>query len=935
MFSIFGQKPYSFNLNIENGLPTNEVYQIVQDDFGNMWIGCDAGLFKYDGYEYVQYKNPLQNGRSISGLIKDKKGFIWCRNFNGQVYKVVNDSLKIILETTENTASNIFTVDENLFGWFIQKNKLLKLSSTGKVIEKFNIPFIKSNVSIIIDIVSHQNKLYISQGEVGVYSFDKRTKKFALLKYSHKGDLAKKKNTFLIKNKELFCISENNLDQKYMFGKITKNKIVFQKNLSIPWLTTVIYKTLAINNQAWFCTSNGLQIFSMGKNIKVNDLFSNYKVSYCFKDREGMYWFSTLNDGIFVIPDLEMKIRSEKYVTNVIGYEDKLIFGKTDGSIYLAKNSSQQIKFSNEFKYITPKKIVKNKTSIYIAHGPLSEIKEGKVMTYPFYNFRDFAIVRDTVYFVTSEIFGKVSLSDVRKKDQTKVEIIKKSGGRSIIYYEKKNQFCLISNEGLFRYDNYGLVPILKNGKNIFASSITVFKDKVCIASISSGLLYFNGEKVLSHNFRNEFESEEFNILYGTSNYLWVCGNQNLYRIDKKNKIQIIGKSNGIISPEIKSISSFKEKLLLATNQGIFSFNQHKNWNSNVIPNISIRTIKTGNKLINQEKVIQLESDYEPITIELASVSLKGKSKFNYYYRIKNIEKEWVTIPVQNKTIKFASLPYGENIIQIHSKNSFGKKSRIITLFIHINFPFYMQWWFISLMSILIILIGVFISYLIIKNIKKKSEIKTKLISSQLTALKAQMNPHFMYNALNSIQDLVLERDIKNSNLYLSKFSKLMRKILDASGKEKISLNDEEEILTLYLELEKLRFGDEFNYEIKIDSNCDPYDVFIPSLIIQPFVENSIKHGLLHKKGTKKVSITFVVEDAITCYVEDNGVGRKYANEIKLRRATKHQSFATIATEKRIELLNESDEKNYSFEISDLYENNEPSGTLVTIKMPL
>jgi LytS/YehU family sensor histidine kinase len=193
-----------------------------------------------------------------------------------------------------------------------------------------------------------------------------------------------------------------------------------------------------------------------------------------------------------------------------------------------------------------------------------------------------------------------------------------------------------------------------------------------------------------------------------------------------------------------------------------------------------------------------------------------------------------------------------------------------------------------------------------------------------------------MYNALNSIQALILNRDIENSNMYLSKFSNLMRKVLDASGKETINLHEEIEILQLYLDLEKLRFGDDLNFSIHINPEMDTYAIHLPAMLLQPYVENALKHGLLHKKGQKQLRISFAKKNQhLLCEITDNGVGRAKSDEIQRRRSKAHHSFATSANEKRLELLNTYGNMRYQVEIIDLYEGTEARGTTVRIEIPL
>ncbi len=249
-----------------------------------------------------------------------------------------------------------------------------------------------------------------------------------------------------------------------------------------------------------------------------------------------------------------------------------------------------------------------------------------------------------------------------------------------------------------------------------------------------------------------------------------------------------------------------------------------------------------------------------------------------------------------------------------------------------LKLSFYQNWWFFLLIGLAGVLLSLFIFILIIKNIKKKARIKNELVSSQLTAIRAQMNPHFMYNTLNSIQDLILKSDLKNTNYYLSKFSSLMRKVLEFSENEKIILNEEIEMLNDYLELEKLRFGNEFNYSISVAGKIDLHQTHVPSLIIQPFVENAIKHGLLHRKGEKKLALNFeLINEQLIIVIEDNGVGRKRSAEIKSRNQLQHRSFATGAVQKRLSLLNNNGINLIKYNITDLVFNNDPAGTKVEI----
>lgn len=206
-----------------------------------------------------------------------------------------------------------------------------------------------------------------------------------------------------------------------------------------------------------------------------------------------------------------------------------------------------------------------------------------------------------------------------------------------------------------------------------------------------------------------------------------------------------------------------------------------------------------------------------------------------------------------------------------------------------------------------------------------------------LKALQAQMNPHFLFNALNSIQDLILMKDTKNAIIYFGKYSALIRKILLSSQKQFITLDKEIETLQLYLDLEKLRFGKDlitvFNCPIPPDQQTD---IHLPAMFIQPYIENAIKHGLFHKRGSKKLLVEFkIVDNFLVCLIEDNGIGQEKAKEIKEKRQHLHTGFATGAIQDRIQFLNQTMKKEIRVETEDLIEGGQALGTRVTLYFSL
>jgi LytS/YehU family sensor histidine kinase len=214
--------------------------------------------------------------------------------------------------------------------------------------------------------------------------------------------------------------------------------------------------------------------------------------------------------------------------------------------------------------------------------------------------------------------------------------------------------------------------------------------------------------------------------------------------------------------------------------------------------------------------------------------------------------------------------------------------------------------------------------------------LEKELDKSTLSSIKAQMNPHFIFNALNTIQSYVYMNDKRNASIYISKFSNLTRSILNMSNKESITLSEEIKSLELYLSLEKMRFEDTFEYVISVSETVEKERITLPSMLLQPYVENAVKHGLLHKKNNRILSISFSKEDAfLKIVIDDNGIGRKRSEELNKINYSKHASFAMNANKKRIDILQQQ-YKNINLQIIDKYSDfNEAMGTQVIIQLPI
>lgn len=304
---------------------------------------------------------------------------------------------------------------------------------------------------------------------------------------------------------------------------------------------------------------------------------------------------------------------------------------------------------------------------------------------------------------------------------------------------------------------------------------------------------------------------------------------------------------------------------------------------------------------------------------------------------LEGIDNDWIYSA--NASVYYTSLPPGNYTFKVFAMNDAGTWSKMpATVSISIQPPFYASVWFLFTLFLAIVVLGILMVLLVQKQNRKKNKLleeqKQKALLSELQALRSQMNPHFIFNTLNSIQNFITQNESQDAALYLSKFAKLMRATLANTKRQRIQLKDEIETLKLYLELEQLRLNNKFDYEIMVDENIDTQYEQIPSMLVQPYVENAIWHGISNKEGKGTIRIHFLLEEnnLLKCTIEDNGIGRE--NALKLKR-TNTPSFGMSITKERVELLNSINGNQLTVKINDLKINNQAAGTRVELFIPI
>ncbi|HET6724000.1 MAG TPA: histidine kinase [Chitinophagaceae bacterium] len=314
-----------------------------------------------------------------------------------------------------------------------------------------------------------------------------------------------------------------------------------------------------------------------------------------------------------------------------------------------------------------------------------------------------------------------------------------------------------------------------------------------------------------------------------------------------------------------------------------------------------------------------------------------------FRYRLNSFD-EWTEV-TGRRFANYTNVPGGNYVFQLQAANNEGVwNDKILEMPIFIATPIWLTWWFRILVILAVISLAYWLYRYRVQQVKKKQRLQTdyekKLANVEMTALLAQMNPHFLFNSLNSIDSYIIRNESKKASEYLNNFARLMRLILQNSRSNYINLKDELEALELYMQMESLRFKNKFSYSIAVDENVETSSIVIPPMLIQPYVENAIWHGLMHKtngtEGLVKINISKNADDLL-CVIEDNGIGRKKAAELKGQKQNNHKrSMGMQITKDRIEIINKLYNMNASINIYDMEDmQGNAKGTKVELIIPV
>lgn len=421
--------------------------------------------------------------------------------------------------------------------------------------------------------------------------------------------------------------------------------------------------------------------------------------------------------------------------------------------------------------------------------------------------------------------------------------------------------------------------------------------------------------KIRSYHAKDGLKDNQFNInaCYQTRRGEFLFGGFNGFTLFTPDRV---GQETGNPFPPPVAMTAFK----------IF--------NREVVPGAGQASLS---RHINETDRISLAHDQLVLTFEFSALNFIRPENNQYAYRLQGFEDEWNYVGNQ-RSATYTNLAPGVYTFQVKASNNAGVwNEKGVSLLLEIRPPFWKTWWFRSVMALLAGLLVLLAFNLVRNRVREKIRINRLIAELEIKALITQMNPHFVFNCLTSIQELITMNKTDDAMHYLNQFARLLRTVLKSSEKNFVSLEQERIILESYLELEAMRFDRLFRYRIVIEETIDPEETLIPSFLIQPFVENALWHGLMGKKGDRDLTIMFSAEadDIIVCQISDNGVGREQAAAAKKKNANAHASMGIRIIRERIKLM-KAQNNAVNLQILDNVDiEGHPAGTTVIIHLPV
>lgn len=978
---IYGQK-YSIDfINHKNGLTQSCGHTITRHN-GYMWFGTQDGLNRYDGTRIKAFKvkdYPHMKSNYINAILPDSKNKLWIGTTEGlslldtetnKFISVNGDSIKFVKRLYKDDYGNL---------WVTPQNKGLYQKKNNSDIF-LNIRFFQNDK--IIDFDEYNCEIFIATSN-DIYNFDISHNKFIKLELS--SDLKSKMGeitSFLIQKNGYFWVGTFKKGV-YLFTE-HKGKLFLQSHFSTDNSEIRSNEITKISEDAkgniWLGTRASSAYIYSGKNwFSVNDFYksSNSINGYIFSfyhDEQDITWIGTDGDGIARCDASKNKftkvLEFDKNKFNFVQGEMVFDINGYGSKIYVGVKDKYMLEFDEKTNLF---KEFEDHDLNYFKNHPRQMILEG-----------------DKIWIGSDKGLRQYN---IKENKYAALEVPKQVIFIYTVCLVGDDELWAGGTEGLTRMNKMDLtvLPIKKDHPLFGISSLLIrnlFRDKfgkIWIGTVGHGLFCYDPvlNTLIEINLNRNFDCNGIRCFLEDAEAMFIGTDCGLYKIDQNySVIKKVTESDGLPNDVIYSIEkSRKSGYWLASNQGLtyatenftkfenyteedglpgnefntncsyvsesgifyfggmkgmVMFNENEIKNNTFIPLLKVYDVFIDNIALSRnhwinDSTITVEPTQKYVKISFSVSNFSDSENNHCIYKLEGFN-DWQNVP-NNNEILFTGLKAGKYHLSVKGFNNDDVPAKnMVNLTILVKAPFWQQWWF----YLLILLLVFAIIFLWFKKEWKTKEREIKYQSEieeiRNVALRSQMNPHFIFNCLSAIEYLMISGSDK-AQLYLNKFSRLVRNTLDFTNNELVTLRDELNHLNIYMELENLRFNNMIKYTTNIDVEIDVDSIPFPPLILQPLVENSIKHGFNRKISHPEIILNVSkLGNYLLIQLRDNGIGISKSKNIKVKHDDK--SYGIEVTKQRLEIFSRKMNKHTDFNITDLNEEI-GNGTMVAIKMEL
>lgn len=952
----FTQTFPSKNITTLNGLPSNSIYSLKKDSRGILWVGTGAGVSKIENNKISNlYEEDGLAYNNCWAIEEDSNNNLWFGSYggglsfyNGNGFSVYNTNNGLV----NNYIRKLFYNDGYVYVG--SKNGLSVIDIDSKEIK--NVTDKANNSFQIMDFFSYKNEVYIQTYRNGLWKYDEVKNQLVFLHHNYNSVFS------IFKNKNSILVSFDGFAHKNQsIKKFSIEDYISGIKPTSEFGNSVFWDFINDKNQNTYGVADGIN-YPTGGVFKIDNK-AVLKESIKFKINSTKQWcleydknnnnllVGTLDKGIFKV-NLSKKIRFFNDIKNIIDIqtkENEAFFLTKKGLVIESKKTKfhvSKLEFYSKFKaFYKNKKLLFNEG--FSEHFQSNSFNDLEFLSIKKYNNEIwinttiglyklsnsnrlesyYPIYTDAFYFTSkSKAFFQrpyshvYAIDNIEKNTKSTVfELSNKNNPRDIISINKidKNLYFSSKSSGLYQYKKGQFTSFTRdsiwNEKELKQSLI--HNKKQLVISNTRGTIFItkpdNNFKIVDTIENKEVVGNTILFLKSHKEYL-IIGTEKGINLYKNGSIIFLDEEQGITNKLFSSATITNNKLLVGTDKGYYKINLDA-----IINNLDSKPYEFGisNIKVNYKNIdfsnynwfqytknsIELPYNQNTVSFTFGVNNHSYPNKLKYRHKVSN--NDWSQWSNKN-TVRLNYLSNGNYNITGEIKDySNGKTYTNSLLKVIITPPFWKTWWFISLfLGIVLFSIYLFHKYRI-NRIKKEEQLKQdiykRVSETKIEALQSQMNPHFIFNAMNSIQNFIIDNDIDNSLKYMGEFSKLIRKTLHNSSLQYISIAEEISYLKTYMELENLRFQNKIDIKIKFN-NIDVDETTIPPMLLQPIIENVFKHAFDSNSKNATLTIDFNQKnDYLVCKVTDNGKGFNSKFNI-----AKHQSKGIKLVKERLQLLN-------------------------------